>query len=48
MVYGLTLLEAEVVRELPMPAWAFGLVAFGLLLLLLFITLALGKGRPHS
>ncbi len=48
MIYGLTLLETGVVRELPMPPWAFGLVAFGLLLLLLFLTLALGKGRPHS
>jgi hypothetical protein len=48
MIYGLTLLEAEVVRELPMPAWGFGLLAFGLLMLLLIITVTLGKGRPHS
>jgi len=48
MIFGLSLLEAEAVRELPMPPWAFGLLAFGLLLVLLFITLAIGKGRPHS
>ncbi len=44
MTFGLTLLETE----LPAPAWAFGLIAFGLLFILLMITLAIGKGRPHS
>ena len=48
MTLGLTLLEAEITRELPMPAWCFGILAFVLLLLLLLITLAIGKGRPHS
>lgn len=48
MILGLTLLEAEVVNELPIPAWAFGLIAFGLLILLLLITLSIGKGRTHS
>jgi hypothetical protein len=48
MSLGLTLLEAEVTRELPMPAWAFGALAFGLLLGLLAITWSIGKGRPHS
>ena len=49
MIYGLTLLETEAGgRELPMPAWGFGLLAFGLLVALLMITLILGKGRPHS
>ena len=34
--------------ELPLPPLAFGLIAFGLLLILLAITVAVGKGRPHS
>ena len=48
MDLGLTLLEAEALRELPIPAWAFGVIAFVLLLGLLALTLAIGKGRPHS
>jgi hypothetical protein len=48
MTFGLTLLETEVGRELPIPAWGFGLIAFGLLLILLLITWSVGKGRPHS
>jgi hypothetical protein len=48
MDLGLTLLEAEALRELPIPAWAFGVIAFVLLLVLLALTLAIGKGRPHS
>jgi hypothetical protein len=47
MMIGLTLLETEV-HKLPAPAWAFGVIAFGLLVLLLQITLAIGNGRPHS
>ena len=47
MNLGLALLEAEG-PELPMPSWAFGVLAFGLLLALLLITLSIGKGRPHS
>ena len=39
---------AEELRELPAPAWVFGLGAFVVLLVLLFGTLAFGKGRPHS
>ena len=46
MVLGLILLEAE--RELPMPAWMFGVVAFVLLVALLLFTMSVGKGRPHS
>ena len=34
--------------ELPLPPIAYGLIAFGLLLILLAITVGLGKGRPHS
>jgi hypothetical protein len=34
--------------ELPLPPLVFGLIAFGLLLILLAITVAVGKGRPHS
>jgi hypothetical protein len=48
MTYGLTLLETEASRTLPIPAWGFGLLAFGLLLMLLLITWSIGKGRPHS
>jgi hypothetical protein len=44
MTFGLTLLETE----LPFPPVVFGLVAFGLLVALLLITVVLGKGRPHS
>jgi hypothetical protein len=45
---GLVLLETEVTRELPMRAPFFGVLAFIILLILLFLTLAIGKGRPHS
>ena len=48
MTLGLTLLQTEVTRELPIPAWAFGVLAFGILLILLLITWSIGKGRPHS
>jgi hypothetical protein len=48
MNLGSTLLEAEALRELPIPAWAFGVIAFVLLMVLLALTLAIGKGRPHS
>ena len=44
----LTLLEAEVTRELPMPAPLFGVLAFTILLILLLPTWSIGKGRPHS
>ena len=46
MTLGLTLLETE--RQLPMAAPFFGVLAFIILLILLFVTLAIGKGRPHS
>ena len=48
MNLGLTLLEAEAARELPIPAWGFGLIAFGLLMVLLILTWSIGRGRPHS
>ena len=48
MMLGFVLLEAEVVNELPAPAWVFGLIAFVLLVGLLLVTLAIGKGRTHS
>ncbi|GAA5025175.1 hypothetical protein GCM10023317_71740 [Actinopolymorpha pittospori] len=34
--------------ELPVPGPVIGLLAFVILLILLAITLAIGKGRPHS
>ena len=40
--------ESEVTRDLPLPPIAIGLIAFGILLLLLFVTLSFGKGRPHT
>ena len=43
-----TVLETEAHRELPMDPAIIGLIAFGLLVLLLMITLSIGKGRPHS
>jgi hypothetical protein len=42
------LLEAEVHRELPAPEWIYGLIAFVLLVIMLMITMSIGKGRPHS
>ena len=50
MFFGPILLEAEAeaLNELPIPAWGFGIIAFGLLVAMLMITLAIGKGRPHS
>jgi hypothetical protein len=44
MIPGLLPLETE----LPFPPLVFGLIAFALLVALLVITVALGKGRPHS
>ncbi len=48
MTLALTLLQTEVTRELPIPAPAFGALAFGLLTVLLLITWSIGRGRPHS
>lgn len=52
MRFGPVLLEADVsaeaVNELPIPAEAFGVIAFVILLVMLMVTLAIGKGRPHS
>ncbi len=48
MDFGLILLEAEAHRELPIPAWGFGVIAFAILVILLFVTYSIGKGRPHS
>ncbi|GAA2099952.1 hypothetical protein GCM10009841_14220 [Microlunatus panaciterrae] len=48
MTFGLALLETEVQHALPIPAWGFGLIAFGILVIFLLITLSIGKGRRHS
>ena len=48
MNFGLTLLETAGEVELPIPAWGFGLLALGLLVGLLLVTMSIGKGRPHS
>ncbi len=44
MMLGLTLLEAAP----HLPGWIYGLIAYGLLILLMLSTLAIGKGREHS
>ena len=46
MTLGLTLLTTE--TELPFHPIVFGLIAFGLLLALLILTVVIGNGRPHS
>ena len=40
--------EAEALNELPIPAEAFGVIGFLILVTMLLVTLAIGKGRPHS
>ena len=47
--FGLTLLETGAEHhELPIPAWGFGVIAFVMLFILMFVTYSIGKGRPHS
>ena len=46
MNLGLTLLEAEAHRELPIPAWGFGVIAFVLLMALLCADLVDRQGPP--
>jgi hypothetical protein len=48
MTLALTLLQTEVTRDLPIPAPAFGVLAFGVLVIFLLITWSIGRGRPHS
>lgn len=43
-----TALAAEETRELPVPPWVVGLLALGILLALLMMTLSFGKGRDHT
>ena len=38
---------AEETRDLPISPEAIGLIAFGILTLLMIATLTFGKGRPH-
>ena len=38
----------ETAHELPIPALGVGAIAFVGLLVLLAVTLVIGKGRPHS
>lgn len=48
MIHALTVLAAEEehqLRELPLPPLAFGLLAFGGLVVLLLITLAFNRDR---
>jgi hypothetical protein len=39
---------AEETRDLPISPLAIGLIAFGILTLLLIVTMGFGKGRPHT
>jgi len=39
----MTYLAAESLRELPMPAYAYGIVTFGILSLLLYLALRLDR-----
>ena len=48
MSFLIAAVEAEETRELPLPPLAIGLIAFGILLALLLVTLSFGKGRPHT
>ena len=43
-----TVLAAEETHELPIPAWAIGLLTLLVLLVLLMGTLSFGKGRDHT
>lgn len=47
LLAGVPLLTA-LETELPLPAWAIGLIAFLLLLSMMGVVLSMGKGRPHS
>ena len=47
MTLGLTLLQTEAHRELPIPAWALAFCSASFSVLLL-ITWSIGRGRPHS
>lgn len=31
-----------------LPAWVWGLSAFGILVMLLLVVMSFGKGRPHA
>jgi hypothetical protein len=48
MTAGLIFLEVAGHRELFMPAWVFGLIAFGILLLGLVVLWNFSTRRPHS
>ena len=48
MASDLTFAAAEPLRDLPVPPIVFGLVTFGILLVLMVALLMFGKGRPHS
>lgn len=39
---------AEETRDLPISPEAIGLIAFGILTLMLIFVMGFGKGRPHS
>ena len=47
MLANLTMATEEL-RDLPAPAWVFGVVAFVLLIVALVGLLMFGKGRPHA
>ncbi len=48
MALTMLVAAAETTRQLPFDPIFFGVLAFGLLLLLMLALLMFGKGRPHS
>jgi hypothetical protein len=48
MSADLTLAAEEHLRDLPVPPFAYGLIVFAILAVLLVGVLMFGKGRPHS
>lgn len=48
MVFALLEAGGHVVNELPFPGWGFFLIAFVIMMALLFAVRRIGKSRPHS
>lgn len=44
----MSLLLLPLENELPIPAWGYGLVGFGILFSALLILTLMGSNRPHS
>lgn len=44
----MSLLLLPLENEIPIPAWGFGLIGFGILASALLILALIGSNRPHS